>query len=331
VFFIACVALILAKAVNTYVGYRLSKAFAVKPPPPRMMPREEAKALRDFMLADDRNIFGAKREVLQLENEVEVAADENAANWHDAVKTTLPLRLVSTIVFDDARYSLAGIEDARAQTEGDYSVNDCVAPELEDAALEAVLGPEAHFHVPCNELMPNAVIRRIEPMRVVFFNRDTKRYEYVAREGADANAFVMPSAPSGFVPSPVAAGDAELGNYGDTIRQIGASSFEIAQGDFESTLANLATISTQARAVPAMENGKSIGFKMFAIRQGSVFSKLGLKDGDVIRRINGYDMNSPEQALTLYARLKTARQFNIDIQRDGQNKTLDYSVVGGLP
>jgi general secretion pathway protein C len=332
VFFIMCTALILAKAVNTYVGFRLSKSFALKPPPPRAMPREEIKPPRDFTAADDRNMFGAKREAIQLENEAEVAADESAANWQDAVKTGLPFRLVSTIVFEDPFYSMAGIEDIKAQTEGDYSINDCVTPQAEkDPELEALLGKESHFHVPCNELGTSAIIRRIEPSRVVFYNQDTKRYEYVALETAGENAFAQPRSSENFAPGPVAAGDAELGTFGDTIRATGPNSFEIAQGDFEATLANLATISTQARAVPAMENGRSIGFKMFAIRQGSVFSKLGLKDGDVIRRINGYDMNSPEQALTLYARLKTARQFNIDIQRDGQNKTLDYSVVGGLP
>jgi general secretion pathway protein C len=43
-----------------------------------------------------------------------------------------------------------------------------------------------------------------------------------------------------------------------------------------------------ARVVPAVKNGKPDGFKLYAIRPSSVYSKLGLTNGDTIQSINGF-------------------------------------------
>ena len=39
---------------------------------------------------------------------------------------------------------------------------------------------------------------------------------------------------------------------------------------------------SRIRAVPHFEGGQSTGFRLFAIRQGSLFDKIGLKNGDIL-------------------------------------------------
>ena len=58
-----------------------------------------------------------------------------------------------------------------------------------------------------------------------------------------------------------------------------------------------------------------------------MFEKIGIERMDIITRINGYDLNSPEAALQLFGKLRTASQFTIDLKRSDRAVTLDYSVV----
>mgnify|MGYP001382018024 CR=1 FL=1 len=70
----------------------------------------------------------------------------------------------------------------------------------------------------------------------------------------------------------------------------------------------------------------SIGFKLFSIKPGSIYSKLGMKNGDVIQKINGYEMNSPDKALEIYQKLRDASSVNIDLLRRGQSVQMGYNI-----
>ena len=74
----------------------------------------------------------------------------------------------------------------------------------------------------------------------------------------------------------------------------------------------------QARIVPVFRDGQTVGFKLFSFRPDSPYARFGFHDGDLIRRINGVDMDSPEKALKVYTQLKDATRFEVDIERDCQ-------------
>jgi general secretion pathway protein C len=82
----------------------------------------------------------------------------------------------------------------------------------------------------------------------------------------------------------------------------------------------------QARIVPAFKDGVSTGFKLFSIRPDSIYSKIGVQNGDVIRRINGYDLNSPEKALEVYSKLKEANRIDIELERSGSVVRKTYNI-----
>lgn len=88
---------------------------------------------------------------------------------------------------------------------------------------------------------------------------------------------------------------------------------------------------TQARIVPAFENGVAVGFKLFSIRLDSTYSQLGLKNGDVVTHVNGLALNTPEAALELYGRLRQASHFVIDLKRDGKPMQLKVEVRDRAP
>jgi general secretion pathway protein C len=68
------------------------------------------------------------------------------------------------------------------------------------------------------------------------------------------------------------------------------------------------------------------GFKVFAIRKGSLFDKIGLQNNDVVKRINGVELDSAEKGLELFQALKNETTFNVDLMRKSQKTTMRFSV-----
>lgn len=72
--------------------------------------------------------------------------------------------------------------------------------------------------------------------------------------------------------------------------------------------------------------GGIAGFRVSEIRQGSVFSVLGLNDGDIVAKVNGYSVDSPEKAAQVFAGLKGETAINLEIIRQGKPLVLKYSI-----
>ena len=53
---------------------------------------------------------------------------------------------------------------------------------------------------------------------------------------------------------------------------------------------------------------------------------IGIRSGDVIKSINGKPIDSPNKALDLFEQLKNSSNINLDIERRGQPKQLNYDI-----
>ena len=132
-----------------------------------------------------------------------------------------------------------------------------------------------------------------------------------------------------YTPPPVAAAKPSgrpNSGLGKGIRATGENEYEVPRDEIDRTLANLNEVAMQARIVPAFKDGQAQGFKLFSIRPDSIYSKIGVQNGDVIRRINGFELNSPEKALEVYSKLKEASRIEIEIERNGAPIRKTYNV-----
>ncbi len=80
------------------------------------------------------------------------------------------------------------------------------------------------------------------------------------------------------------------------------------------------------RLVPSVRNGKSNGFKLYAIRAKGILARLGFLNGDLLMRINGRELSSPEKALEIYAALRDATELVVEIERGGKPVTLTIAI-----
>ncbi len=226
------------------------------------------------------------------------------------VRSVLRAHLVAGIIAERPEWSVASITDLTTRETRVYGIGD------------AVLG---------------ATLLSVERMRddrdtagsgfkvvAIFCNNGQK--EYLDFEGGDASSPVTqnlgvfpPGAPAEGGPSAVPQ---------DGIRKVSDNRYEIKKSVIDNTLSNLNTVATQARIVPSFKNGVANGFKLFSIQPGSLYSSIGVENGDVIQKINGYEINSPDKALEVYQKLRESSHITLEVERNGQIIRKEYNISG---
>jgi len=175
------------------------------------------------------------------------------------------------------------------------------------------------------DTIEGAEILQIESRRVLIRrNGVTEALNLEVKAGQPRNASVT-AAP---VTMPGLNRGASLGVSGDRsgIRMISDTQRVVSQDTLRQQLQNLPQLLTQAKAVPHMENGQSVGFRVTEIQPDSVFQQLGLEREDVIRAVNGSPVRSVDDAIKAYGNMKTATSFQLDLLRRGQPVTINFSV-----
>ena len=122
------------------------------------------------------------------------------------------------------------------------------------------------------------------------------------------------------------AGTEEGTTDGEGVTKVSDTKYLVDRSFLEKQLGNVETLATQIRASPKTEDGSVVGFRLSAIRKGSVFDKLGIKNGDVVHTVNGATLTSMEAVMGAYGSLQNERGFNFEITRRNQKMTIEYEV-----
>lgn len=209
------------------------------------------------------------------------------------VRSSLQAMLVGTVVADDPGYSMGMITDMSRSETSTYRVGD--------------------------RLMGQARVVAIGARRVLLERGGALEYLALGVEPAGGKGEA-----SAARPAPVDAGGQET--TFDWIAPAGANQYRIDQAGFQRVMTSPMQYARDIRVVPAFSGGESEGFKVFSIRPGSLFSSLGLQNGDVLQKVNGYRLDSPERMLEIYQKLKSARSIEVELTRRGRPATLGYSI-----
>jgi hypothetical protein len=110
------------------------------------------------------------------------------------------------------------------------------------------------------------------------------------------------------------------------IAKVDDTDFTVERNEIDKILADPMSVASGARVVPSIKNGAPNGFKLYAIRPGSVYAALGFLNGDTITAINGHDMSTPDKALEVYTQVRSASSLDVSITRRGTDLVLHYSI-----
>jgi len=146
-------------------------------------------------------------------------------------------------------------------------------------------------------------------------------------EGAAVRT-AAPAAKPAARPKPADARSAGLSEQelNEGIEKISDTRFNIQRSLVDKVLANQGSLMKTARVIPHEENGRVAGVKLYGIRRNSLLGRLGVRNGDMLRTINGFDMTSPDTALEAYSRLRSADKLTLAINRQSKEMTIEYNI-----
>ncbi len=174
------------------------------------------------------------------------------------------------------------------------------------------------------EVAPGAALTAVKADRIVVTRGGVPQEFLLFRpEPAPAQARAQAPRPP---PPPAPEAPAETPAGGDTVRQVAPGRWLVDAREIQEASANMSRLMTQIRVVPNFTDGQPDGFKVFAIRPGSLFARIGLQNGDVVKRLNGLEMQGPEQAFEAYQRLKDETAIQIDLVRRNENLSFGYEI-----
>ncbi len=109
-------------------------------------------------------------------------------------------------------------------------------------------------------------------------------------------------------------------------QKMGEREWMIDQRGVLKSLENMNQVLTDARLTPNIINGKVEGFRIGEIKTRGIFDAIGLKNGDILTRVNGYPIDSPEKAVQVISGLKGETSVNLDLIRENQRMSFLYRI-----
>ena len=110
------------------------------------------------------------------------------------------------------------------------------------------------------------------------------------------------------------------------INKVSDTEFNVERSVVDEILENQATLMRSARIVPEKDGDTVVGIKLYGIRSGTLLHTLGLKNGDRLESINGFEMSDPQKALEAYGRLRTANSLKVKVNRKGSPMTIEFNI-----
>lgn len=182
-----------------------------------------------------------------------------------------------------------------------------VTPAGSYALISADGGPETPFSVD-QEISANVTLYAVYSDRVLI------------RRGTAIESLMLKDATQGLANGSIVA-PARTTPRQPTVRRRSANSFTVDRQQLTQQM-QTPDFLRQALMVP----DASGGFLVREIQPGSIYQKLGLRVGDVIKSVNGEPVNSVEDVMKMYSQFGSASNIQIEVRRAGRNESLVYNL-----
>jgi general secretion pathway protein C len=201
--------------------------------------------------------------------------------------TPLNIRLIGTVVGWDSAKSFAVIQDEKTKNQELYRINDMV---VEGAKLVYVDREKA------------TLLRGGREELLLLFEEELE-------EGSSQME------------------NAKLEEGENTgIRTVAPNNWVLDKREVSQAFENLPQLLTKARIIPNFTQGKANGFRIISIVPNSIYERIGLKNGDILQRINGIDIKDPQSFLKIFQQLKDETSISLDLVRNNIKTSFDYEI-----
>ena len=103
-------------------------------------------------------------------------------------------------------------------------------------------------------------------------------------------------------------------------------SFSVDRDYVQTAMSSMNSLLQSARIRPFIQKGKPQGFQLSRIKDGSLFDRLHLQDGDILLGTEDFELTNPQMILNLAEEMKNRDSVQLRIKRKGQNMNIEYNL-----
>ena len=108
--------------------------------------------------------------------------------------------------------------------------------------------------------------------------------------------------------------------------KIDDNSWQVSADKAADMVSNIDQYVGQVIAFQHREHGEASGFKIRHLKEGNDFEKLGIKNNDIIKRVNGFEVNDLTDVLKAAYQLSDETEFTIEVERGDGIQDLNYRL-----
>lgn len=105
-----------------------------------------------------------------------------------------------------------------------------------------------------------------------------------------------------------------------------AQRISLRRSYIEQSMQDMASLMTQVKIQPHMEDGVPAGLSLSSIKPNSIFRRMGLRNGDVIVGVDGSEISTVDDALRMVDSLKSSANLSLQLKRRGREKNIEYRI-----
>jgi general secretion pathway protein C len=111
-----------------------------------------------------------------------------------------------------------------------------------------------------------------------------------------------------------------------SIQKLQTNVYSVDRSLMDRAIARASKISRSTRTRVVQQHGNTVGLMLTRIASGGLFAHLGLKRGDMLKTINGFQLASIDGMLKAKAQLSSASRLSLAVVRRGRPMTIEYRV-----
>ena len=164
---------------------------------------------------------------------------------------------------------------------------------------------------PIHGRVENGKIVNIARDKIIIQSQGKKEVLALSSDKASSSASSKPTPP---------------GREKEVVQKLSTNRFVVSREDVMGMVGNINQFMTQARIKPHFVTGRPSGFSISEIVPGSLFEKIGLRNQDIIKKVNGQPVNKPEEIFQAYSQLLRDSNIELEIERNNQLEALRYEI-----
>jgi general secretion pathway protein C len=110
------------------------------------------------------------------------------------------------------------------------------------------------------------------------------------------------------------------------IERVSENMWRINRDDLVEQLDNFGQMMREARLTPHFTGGQPDGFMITNLPGNSFLGRMGLRNGDIMKGVNGQKFGSLEEFFQAYQQLQTEPMLQLEVERSNRTETLTYEI-----